>query len=50
MALMQISEPLFEGGHLGLLIVIWTVLTRLHTDEERPEAVADASPPDNRSD
>jgi O-antigen ligase len=34
--LMQISEPLFEGGHLGLLIVIWTVLTRLHNDEERP--------------
>lgn len=34
--LMQISEPLFEGGHLGLLIIIWTVLTRLHNDAERP--------------
>jgi O-antigen ligase len=37
--LMQISEPLFEGGHLGLLIVIWTVLTRLHNDELRPSWV-----------
>ncbi len=33
--LMQVSEPLFEGGHLALVMVLWAVLSRLFNDARR---------------
>ena len=31
--LMGLAEPLFGGGHLGLLVIVWVVLARARIDE-----------------
>ena len=38
LVLMSLAEPLFAGPHLGLIVIVWIVLTRVRNDERTASA------------